>query len=113
MTIDVGVKINALFFNLPQSRQGKHLKSAGIREDRAIPVHKFVQTAKLSDQLVAGTDMEVVGIGKFHLRADRAEIIGRNRALDRRHRADIHENRRLDGSVDRFHFRAFCAAIFV
>ena len=72
-----------------------------------------MQTAKLSDQLVAGTDMEVVGIGKFHLRADRAEIIGRNRALDRRHRADIHENRRLDGSVDRFHFRAFCAAIFV
>ena len=55
----------------------------------------------------------MVGVGKFHLRADRAEIIGRNRALDRRHRADIHENRRLDGSVDRFHFRAFCAAIFV
>ncbi len=109
----MGIKIYALLLNLAQPCQGKHLKSAGIREDRAIPVHKFVQTAKLSDQLVAGTDMEVVGIGKFHLRADRAEIIGRNRALDRRHRADIHENRRLDGSVDRFHFRAFCAAIFV
>ena len=106
-------KGDALLLDLPQRGQRKHLKSAGIREDRAIPVHKFVQTAKLSDQLVTGTDMEVVGIGKFHLRADRAEIIGRNRALDRRHRADIHENRRLDGSVDRFHFRAFCAAIFV
>ena len=34
-------------------------------------------------------------------------------ALDGGLRPDIHENRRLDGSVDRFHFRAFCAAIFV
>ncbi len=59
------------------------------------------------DQLVAGPHMEVVGIGKLHLRADRAQVIGRNRALDGRHRADIHENRRLDGSVHGFHFSAF------
>ena len=42
------LKVHALFFDLPQTCQGKHLKSAGIREDRAIPVHKLVQTAKLS-----------------------------------------------------------------
>ena len=87
-----------------QGAMGNHCYLGDVYE------YYLTTTGELTGVFVDG---KLVGIGKFHLRADRAEIIGRNRALDRRHRADIHENRRLDGSVDRFHFRAFCAAIFV
>ena len=54
MTIDVGVEVDALFLDLSESGEGKYLKSAGIGEDRTIPVHKPVETAELLDQLVAG-----------------------------------------------------------
>ena len=90
---------------LPQSSAGKTIMTT---EPKFIPK----EAAKLS--LGDGVEVRVRLIDCVGFMVEgAAEIIGRNRALDRRHRADIHENRRLDGSVDRFHFRAFCAAIFV
>ena len=41
----------------------KHLKAAAVRENRAIPVHEFMQAARLFDKLVAGAHVQVVGVG--------------------------------------------------
>ena len=58
-----------------------------------------MQSAILLDQLVAGTHMKVVGIGKFYLSTDLAQVIGGNRTFDGGHRTYIHENRSLDRTV--------------
>ena len=41
-----------------------------------------MKSAELLDQLVAGTHMQMVGVGQLHLSADLPEIIGGNRTLD-------------------------------
>ena len=68
--------------------------------DRTIPVHKPVETAELLDQLVAGPDMKMVGVGKLHLCPDPAKVIGGHSALDRGDSSYIHEYRRVDRAMD-------------
>ena len=67
VAVDMGIKVNSFFLNLAQSCQGKYLEPAGIREDRAVPVHKPVQSAKFPYELVAGAHMEMIGIGQARL----------------------------------------------
>ena len=59
----MGMEMYAFLFDLSQSGQRKHLKSAGIRQDRFVPYHKFMQAAKVFDQLIARADMQMVCIG--------------------------------------------------
>ena len=92
MTIDVGVEVDALFLDFSESGEGKYLKAAGIGEDRTVPVHKPVEAAELLDQLVAGPDMKMVGVGKLHLCPDPAKVIGGHSALDRGDSSYIHES---------------------
>ena len=68
--VNVGVKVHSLLLNLSKSRQGKHLKAAGVRQDRSVPVHELVQAAKLLNQLVPGPHMKMVGVGQLHLGSD-------------------------------------------
>lgn len=50
----VGRKLHSLFGDFIQFGKRKHLKSAAVRKDRAIPVHKFMQSARFFHDLVAG-----------------------------------------------------------
>ena len=43
---------------------------------------KLVQTAHLCHQLVAGTQMQMVGVAEHDLRADVLQVMGRQAALD-------------------------------
>lgn len=71
-----------------------------------------MQSAILLDQLVAGTHMKVVGIGKFYLSTDLAQVIGRYSAFNSAYSSYIHENRCLDGSMYSFHLGTFRPSIF-
>ena len=112
MSVNVGTEIYAFFLDLAQICKGKYLEAAGICKDRLIPIHKLMQSAILFDQLIAGTHMKVVGIGKLYLSTDLTQIIGRNSALNGTYGSYIHENRRLDGSMYRFHLGTFCPSVF-
>ena len=59
----MGAEKYALFLDLPESRKGKHLKSAGIRKNRTIPCHKLMQTSDFLDQFIAGAHMQMVSVG--------------------------------------------------
>ena len=59
-----------------------------------------MQPARLADQLLAGADMQVVGVGEDDLRTDFIQFT-RGHALDRCLCADGHENRGLDVAVRR------------
>ena len=117
MTIDMRVKIHALFLDLTKLRQRKHLESAGIGKDRSVPVHKFVKTSQLLYHLVARAHMKMISIGQFYLCTDLMKIHSGNCTFNCCNCSYIHKNRSLDRSVDRLKlapFRSsFCCDQFI
>ena len=68
--VEVRGECHALFFDFAQARKGKYLKPAAVGQDRAVPVHKLVEAAHLSNHIVAGAQMQVVRVGKLDLTAE-------------------------------------------
>ena len=99
VAVDVGGKIHALLLDFPQGSQTEHLKSAGIRQNGAVPSHELMQSPHLAHHRVRGTQMQMVGIGQLHLTPDVFQILGAQCAFNRALRADVHEHRCLDGAV--------------
>ena len=107
----MGVELDALLTDLAELGERKDLKAAAVGEDRAVPGHEAVETAQRLDQLVAGSDVQVIGVGKLDLTADGFEIGSRERALDGALGADVHEDGRLHAAVRRVENAASCAAL--
>ena len=69
--VNMGAKLYTLFPNLSSGLcQAVDLKTAGIGENRLIPIHQLMQPPKRLDYLVSCSDMKVIGIGQLHLRSD-------------------------------------------
>ena len=66
----------ALLGDLAQLRQRHHLEAAGIRQDRSIPVHEFMQAAQPRDSLGAGPQHQVVGIAQKNVGAGSPHACG-------------------------------------
>jgi hypothetical protein len=96
---------DALFPDLPEACQGKHLKTAAVSQDRAVPEHEFMKTSHFVHDIVAGAKMQVIGVAESHLGADRTQIFGGKAAFDRCRGGNIHKARRLDGTVHRLETR--------
>ena len=82
------------------AREAEDLEAAGVGEDRPRPAHKAVQPAQTCDALIAGAQVEVVGVGEHEDRADLLQLTRRNR-LHRRPRPHRREDRRGDDAVRR------------
>ena len=96
VTVQMAGKGDALLADLPQTRQRKHLKAAGIREDRTVPAHELVEAAHGAHHVVAGAQVQVVGVGQLDLRAQTLlQINGTDAALDGCLCAHVHKDRRL------------------
>ena len=68
MPVQMGGKGDALLLDFPQARQGEHLEAAAVGENGAVPTHKLVKAAHLPHHVVAGPQVEVIGVGKLDLR---------------------------------------------
>ena len=82
MAVEVRGKGHALLGDLAQLCEAEHLESAAVGEDGAVPAGELVQTAHLCHQLVAGTQMQMVGVAEHDLRTDVLQVMGRQAALD-------------------------------
>ena len=71
------------------------MKAAAIRQDRSIPVHEPVKPAHRAYHIIARAQMKMVSIRKLDLAAKLLQVDRAYAALDRRLRADVHENGRL------------------
>ena len=100
----VGGKLHSFLRDAPKHRQREDLEAAAVGEDGTIPVHKLMQSSHIPDYLIAGTDMEVIGIAKLHLAVQLLQIQGGNTALDGGGGSHIHKSGSLDGSVDGFKY---------
>ena len=96
--IEMRTKRDAVVGHFAEIAQAEDLKAARIGEDRVRPRHEFMQAAHLADQLMAGPEIQMIGIRKQNLNAELFEILLRL-SLDRRGCANRHEDRRLDHAM--------------
>ncbi len=89
---------HALLLDLAHRAQAEHLKTTGVGQNRAFPLHEIVQVAVLLDHFGARTQPQVEGVTQNDFRAG-GDDIPRQHALDRAIRAHRHEGRGLDGTA--------------
>ena len=82
VAVQMGGKGHALFGDLAQLCQTEYLKSTAVGQNGAVPAGKFVQTAHIGYQLVAGAQMQVVGVAQHDLCANVFQVLSRQPALD-------------------------------
>ena len=82
----------------PARAQAEDLVAAAVGEHRPRPADEAVQAAAPGDELVAGPQVEVIGVAQDDFRAEVLEV-PRREGLDRPARADRHERRRLHVAV--------------
>ena len=99
VSVDMGGEGHPFLLDFPQRGQGKHLKSAGVREDGAVPGHKLMEAPALLHNLIGGAQVQVVGIGKLHLAADVLQVLGAQGSFDGPLGTHIHKHRGLHCAV--------------
>ena len=104
MTVEVGVEGHALLGDLAQLGKAEHLKPAAVGQNGTVPLGELVQPAHIRHQLVAGTQMQVVGVAQHDLRADVLEIQRRKPALDGGGGGNVLEGGGLHSTVYRSKF---------
>ena len=102
VAVQVGMEGHALLGNVAQLGQAEYLKAAAVGQNGAVPAGKLVQAAHIGHDLVAGAQMQVVGVAQHDLGADILEVKGGKAALDGAGSGDIHKRRGLYGAVHRF-----------
>ena len=60
--VQMALKGHALFADLADAGEGKHLEPAAVGEDGLGPAHEAVQAARLADQVLAGAQVQVIGV---------------------------------------------------
>ena len=97
----MGVELDSFLADLAELGEREDLKAAAVGEDRSVPGHEAMQAAHGLDQLISGSDVQVISVGQLDLAADGFEIGRGERALDGALGADIHKDRRLYAAVRR------------
>ena len=93
--VEMAAEFDPFLGQLVEVRQAHHLIAAAVRQDRAIPVHEFVQPAKARNPLRPRPQHEVVGIAEDDVRARAAHVL-RFHAFHGGSGADRHEGGRAD-----------------
>ena len=100
--VHVGSELHAFFVDLAELGERKDLETAAVCENGSRPIEKLMDTAHIADNVVARTNVEMIGIGKLDLTADFIKILCGDTALDGRGSAHVHENGSLYRSVNGF-----------
>lgn len=97
-SIEVVLKSHAFFGDLAKLGQGPNLESSRVGEEGFLPGRETVESAHLTNQLMAGAQPEVVGVAEDDLRAELLEL-ERVESFHRPLGADRHEDRCFDHAV--------------
>ena len=109
--VDVRAESHAVFAEFAQPGQAHDLKSAGIRQNRLIPVHKLMQAAHFLHQIGARPQHQVISIAEQNFRPGSRHRF-RHHRLNRAAGADRHKSRRIDNSVFGIKFTQAAFAAF-
>ena len=104
--------MDALLVDRPPRREAEDLVAAAVGENRLRPADKSMEAAAPGDQIVAGPQIQVIGVAEKQRRADRLQIAVRD-SFHGALRADRHERGRLDLAMRRGEDAAPRAAVTV
>ena len=93
-------EVDAFVGDRAQLRQREDLEATAVREDRLIPVHELMETARRTDDFAARTKVQMVGVAEQNLRTRLLDLL-RGHAFHRRLRTYGHEDRCLDLAMRR------------
>jgi hypothetical protein len=93
--VEVRAELDAIVSNFAERAKREDLEAAGVSKEGARPTHEFVKAAHAADGLVAGTEIEVVGVAEDDFCAERFERVLRD-GFDGALGADRHEDRGFD-----------------
>ncbi len=96
----MGRKGNAFIRYGTQARQTKDLKTAAVRKDGFVPVHKGMQTAPPGNHIIAGPQVKMIGVAQNNLGVHGIQIM-RVKAFYRPKGSNGHEDGSLDAAVGR------------
>ena len=80
--VKVGLETNPFLADFAEFTEAEDLKTAAVREDGTLPVHKGVQPPELPDQFVARTQIKMIGITQNNLGPEVEQRFGQH-PLDR------------------------------
>ncbi len=69
LAVDRVTEVDAFFFDLADIAQAEYLESAGIGQDRAVPVHEIVQITMFAHDVLPRAQPQVEGVSQQDLRA--------------------------------------------
>ena len=81
--VEVRSEVRALLVDRPAVGQAEHLVAAAVGQDRLVPADEPVQAAAPRDEIVAGTQIEVIGVAEQNLGAQRLEFARASRPSPR------------------------------
>ena len=96
--VEVRAEADTFVRDFAESAEGKDLKAAGVGEHGARPGDKAMQAAHAADRLVAGAQIEMVGVAKDDFGAEGFERVLGN-CLYGASGADGHEDGGFDGPM--------------
>ena len=110
--VEMRSEVRPVLVDRPPRGEAEHLIPAAVGQDRLRPADEPVEPAPAGDEIVAGPQIQVIGVAQQDLGADRFEIAVRD-AFHGALRPDRHERRRLDVAVGGGHDAAARAAVRV
>ncbi len=98
--VDVGLELRAVFGDPPPFGEAEHLIAAAVGQDGTVPPDESMEASEPSYELVAGAQVEVVGVAEDDLGARFLDVL-EERSLHRALRPHRHERGRMDDTVRR------------
>lgn len=91
---------HAVIVDLAGLRKREDLEATRIGKHGTRPLHELVQATQVTDEFIAGTQIEMIGVAQHERGVDVLEMFGRER-FDRGLRADRRKDRREQVAVRR------------
>src|SRR5688572_33452952 len=98
--IQVRAKISTLLCDSAPVREAEDLVSAAVSQDRPLPSDELMKPPATRNELVPGTQQEVIRVGEHDLRA-RVFEVGVTNGFDRTLCADRHKGGRVKDAMGR------------
>jgi len=99
ITIQVRSEQHAVFRYFAKRVQTKHLETAGIGQDGAVPSHKLVQSSEALDAFMTRPEKQMISVSENDARVKILFEIARGERFYGALSADWHEHRRFNDSV--------------
>jgi hypothetical protein len=101
--VQMGLKLYAIGFNLAQFTETEYLEATAVGQYRTIPGHKFMQTTHGGNQIITGTQIQMVRVAQENPYVIFPEILRRQR-FHRSLRTYRHKNGCFYCTMRRFQF---------